>query len=981
MTEGTQVRSRKIQVRMPSGKIYGPYQRAEILAFIQARKIAGEESILIEGTQDWKPITSDPEFFDALKDSIFGATKVKAVPMDPKTLVTPETPPEDATRTRASVKAATQASAAAASPAEKKETPRAKSTGGRPIELEIPDLPQPLVGAPPPVTPMGPPSTATMNVPSSVPAVDKKIPAKHFRLILLVGVVAVLAALMLSNPSPKGGKGGDANPLAVPELPLLYGKHLSQIFVNSKLVLPEIPDEVKPMGAQETELFDGMDALSAMNELKRLTENADPAGRMAAAYWFRIAWDLRNIAAALEVWGGGLAKPWNSRAEAIESHLRTKKLLNKDAEASLDGAALLREGKWDEALTLLSKAPATPPVLWLLDEAAWWQFWDKGSSGNVPAMRATDAPAFEGDLIAQIRAGVFNKDAALLDKVDSLASVSPRSPLLWMVDAEYSWRMGQGQVSRANYRFLTGIAVASFWPRAQQRIFWKQYADFLRLFGRQSTADRAQANSEVLEKGSPKKESWWDFGQEGLDAERITKETLARSQSGSPSPLDIATLQVLGPVSPQGSEALAAAGDLFAFDGEWTRAVALYEATLAADKDSSRALEGLIWAQANLFHFDVAFDYYDRVAHTATDSPLPQRLNAAIHLAGREYDSAIDELNSYVKSVPNDAWGYYLLSLAYERMEKNVDCVRDSQLAYVHGVGEIKFRAVLQRLKCRIAAKMGTENALNELRALYQKNPRNLPVIMTLTEVLKDLDLIDEAVKVSGDSLRRLPYAAYVLRLRLGEIYEKKGDYDKAVAFYTSAAHERADSSEAKVKIGRVYLMQEKPLEAAMNFETAARTNPEYPEAWILAARAYAKGGKWREASDAYQREIELRPAVLGSFVEMAEFMLRINAPQEVPKIFLRYKESYEDDPRVLTRLAQAYLALKQYENARLAASTAIARNPSGAEPYRILAIVSELQGVYGTAREYYEKYLKIFPQAPDAGDIRYKISRPPFSQ
>jgi hypothetical protein len=86
MTEGTQVRSRKIQVRMPSGKIYGPYQRAEILAFIQARKIAGEESILIEGTQDWKPITSDPEFFDALKDSIFGATKVKAVPMDPKTL-------------------------------------------------------------------------------------------------------------------------------------------------------------------------------------------------------------------------------------------------------------------------------------------------------------------------------------------------------------------------------------------------------------------------------------------------------------------------------------------------------------------------------------------------------------------------------------------------------------------------------------------------------------------------------------------------------------------------------------------------------------------------------------------------------------------------------------------------------------------------------------------------------------------------------
>jgi tetratricopeptide (TPR) repeat protein len=267
---------------------------------------------------------------------------------------------------------------------------------------------------------------------------------------------------------------------------------------------------------------------------------------------------------------------------------------------------------------------------------------------------------------------------------------------------------------------------------------------------------------------------------------------------------------------------------------------------------------------------------------------------------------------------------------------------------------------------------------LAELKAWVAKEPTNLPLLLTYIDALANTDLMKEALTQAREGLTRFS-RSYELRLKLGELYERSRDYDRAVAFYSRATKDRPDSAEPWVRIGQVFEIQKRYLDAAKNFETASRIEPTFPEVWLLAARAYNNAGNIKEAATMYTREIEERPAVLNTFIEASEFLLKNNAPQEVPNLFRKFTADFQDDPRVLTRLSQAYLAMSEWDKAQQTAATALARNPNLPEPNRVLGFVYEQQGQYEMSQRYFEKYLELLPQAADADEIRSKLSNPPF--
>ncbi len=262
---------------------------------------------------------------------------------------------------------------------------------------------------------------------------------------------------------------------------------------------------------------------------------------------------------------------------------------------------------------------------------------------------------------------------------------------------------------------------------------------------------------------------------------------------------------------------------------------------------------------------------------------------------------------------------------------------------------------------------------------MIERDSENIPLVLTLIDAhANSEDGMAEATQVARDSLEKFP-RSFDLRMKLGELYQKRRDYDRAVAFYQRAKRDRPDSAEPSIRIGQVFDGQKKYLEAAQNFEIASRIDPSYPEVWLFAARSYANAGRDKDASLMYAREIEERPAVIGTFLEAAEFLLKVNAPQEVPALFRKFKDDFQDDPRVLTRLAQAYLALQDYDNAQNTAATALARGPGFPEPNRVLGYVYEQQAQYEMAARYFEKYLELLPQAADADQIRSKLNNPPY--
>ena len=965
-SDKTQLQARKIQIRMPSGKIYGPYQRLEILSFIAAGKIKGDEYILVEGTSDWKIITTDAEFFDSIQQAIFGtsvggqkpaATPSKTIPSGPKESMEAQLP-------KTSV------------PTPAAPTPPARSKTYKPMELEID------VSVPPLVTPQEFTADKKVTGFGAVPvAAGPKLFGKTLPrwqvITLAAGALALLFYFVTDDRGPPMDPQQKAKQLFAMKAPSNYFKPLASALGDLKVAIPAMPD--KFANSPEWTITEGFNALDWIHDIQLLADNAQPDQRASAAYWGRWAWDLQWLGRVVAVADENQGKHLRQEGESIYKALQKQKLVPADIEAMFAIIESFDEGRWDEVIAKLGAVKTQEAALILSEEASWWGFWEKGASGAKPlAFKEGGYSSSVFDASSKLRTAFLNRDQDTADVVDEFIGENPWTILPWFASAELYWRILPGQVQRSNVRFISGLGVLSLAPKSVQLVYWKQYADFLSTFGRQATADRALANFEALQKNNLK--SWWDLGDEGLELSRLSSEILSRSQGSPMSAPDLASLQVMGPLIPKGSEALVAAGQLMSFESEWKKARGLYQTAQQIEPDSVSAIGGSIWATASLFKFDKAFEYYDLLVKAPNADFEAQKYNALIHFIGREREDGLRDMFQYTKSVPNDAWGHYFLATMYDQLEKSVECAKAAQLATIHGTGELKFRANLLRLHCMVMAKIGVRDAIAELKAIQVKNPRSIPAILALTSAQMNMDLLDDALHLTEDSLRKMP-RAYQLRVRIGEIYEKKRDYDKAVAFYLSASKEKKEAVEPRLKVAHVYELQERPLDAAANFKTAALLNPEYPEIWILTARAYVAAGLRKEAADYYMKEIEERPAVLSSFLEFAEFMLKINAPQEVPKIFQKFKANYQDDPRVLTRLAQAYLALKEFESARNAASAAMSKDPNLAEPYRVLAICSEQQSVYSTSKEFYQKYLVRFPQAPDASEIRMKLSKPPFTQ
>ncbi len=262
---------------------------------------------------------------------------------------------------------------------------------------------------------------------------------------------------------------------------------------------------------------------------------------------------------------------------------------------------------------------------------------------------------------------------------------------------------------------------------------------------------------------------------------------------------------------------------------------------------------------------------------------------------------------------------------------------------------------------------------------MIRENPDNLPLRILFVELMNESRLFEDATRVLEDSLKYFPFSAK-LKLAAGSIYDAQGIPRKSIEYYTQAAKLEPSSAEPWVRIGKVLQRQDRFVEAAKNFELAARIQPTYPEIYLFAAKAYEQAGMIQETAYSYAREIEARPAAVGTFVEAAEFFLRNNAPEKIPEIYKKFSGGFEEDPRALVRLAQAYNVMGDLGNAKVFASRAVSGNPDNPYANLIFANILDRAGEYVLAKRYYETYLSLMPLAEDGPSLRQKLSQPPYS-
>jgi len=964
-TKATTISSqRRVQIQMSSGKIYGPYLRTEIDSFIRAKKVNGEELILFEGETAWRPISSDTEFYDVLQEVLFnvkapgaksiGVADHKGVGSDDKTRVSGQLPvqPEG--------KKASRRSAARREASEK---------FGRPIDLETLPSPSP-----------SPPHRAHPSDLSPTPPVIVSPSQTHPRRRLLAVITALLILLVAIYLQDQRTSDPESRVVGMRlSGGLLYGKPLALLMDGVEVTVPALPSSLEP--ANDWKFPNRFGALTWGQDLKDLMKVDSAQVKATTAHWARWAWSLLWMGSTLQGLRSEEGQSLFRSGEAIYRDLAERKLLSGEVTALFEGTIAFTKGEWSIAQTQFQKAPSFEIGRWLAEESSWMSFWAAGGRGQMLSPGGEYQTSWL-ELTSKLRSSFVDRDSRVATLLPQIASEDPFNYHLWFVSAQANWRLASDRVQVAQKFFVTGLATLSLYPVSVQAVYWEQFAEFLSAFGRQATTERALGNRNLIRRGdvdSPQlRGEWWDFGQEGLDLNVLAQDVLTRLAAGVVIPSDLAQLQVLGFVLPAGSVALTSAAYHWAFEGNWSRAVNLFERALKVDSKNSLALGGLVWSYASQYRFDEALHAYDQLKALALETPEADKFMSLVQMIARESDNARNGFQGYLKTVPNDGWGHYFFALYHLEQGKNVECLRSSAFAKNHAEGELRFRADLLFYRCRVLAGVDVSGALADLKKMTDRDPDSIPLQIELITAQDNAGLRSDAIQTAREVLGRFP-RSYELRVKLGELYQKNRNEDLAVAFFQSASRDRPDSAEGWVRIARIFETQRKWKDAAENYFTAAQAESTYPEVWLMAARAYVKAGNLEDATRMYRREIEERPTVVTSFIEAAEFMLQINAPQEVPKIFQLFKEDFQGDARVLTRLSQAYLAMGELDQARNAAGNAAATDPTLPEPQRILGLIFDKQGMLDPARKAFERYLTLLPQADDANLIRQKLSQPPY--
>lgn len=151
-----------------------------------------------------------------------------------------------------------------------------------------------------------------------------------------------------------------------------------------------------------------------------------------------------------------------------------------------------------------------------------------------------------------------------------------------------------------------------------------------------------------------------------------------------------------------------------------------------------------------------------------------------------------------------------------------------------------------------------------------------------------------------------------------------------------------------------------------VTFTACSRDPATRTREYIASGDAFARAGKYREASVEYRNAIKLTPTSAEAHEKLADAAARAQDPQTAAGAILRVAELKPDDPAAQIRAASLYLLAGRYEDARDHAVAAVESDRADANAHLVLA--QALAGLHDGARSEKElrEAVRLAPTAPE---------------
>jgi protein O-mannosyl-transferase len=218
-----------------------------------------------------------------------------------------------------------------------------------------------------------------------------------------------------------------------------------------------------------------------------------------------------------------------------------------------------------------------------------------------------------------------------------------------------------------------------------------------------------------------------------------------------------------------------------------------------------------------------------------------------------------------------------------------------------------------------------------------------------------EVSLWSDAKKKSPNLVR--PYN------NLGEAYDKRGEYDKAIVEFEAALQLNPKYFFALSNLGNVYGKQKNYPQAIVYFEKALKQKPDYSPAHYNLARGLHLMGKPNEAIPSYRQAIQFNPYFEQAFYNLANLLLETRKPKEATKNFLRFLEMQPDHARARFGLGNAYAVQGQLDPAYAEYQRSAALDPAFVFPKVNMANIEMQKGNIEKAIEIYNGILSRDPK------------------
>jgi lipoprotein NlpI len=198
-----------------------------------------------------------------------------------------------------------------------------------------------------------------------------------------------------------------------------------------------------------------------------------------------------------------------------------------------------------------------------------------------------------------------------------------------------------------------------------------------------------------------------------------------------------------------------------------------------------------------------------------------------------------------------------------------------------------------------------------------------------------------------------------------GVVYERKGDYDKAIQDYDSAIDSNPNLFEAYYNRGRIYEKKGEHDRAIRDFDQAIQINPSYVNIFIIHGVANENIGEYDQAIQDYNQAIKHNPSNATAFYNRAnayrskgEHDQAIQDYNQAIRLKPNYANAYNNRGNAYRSNNQLNLALKDYDEA-------IRLDPADAVKFKSRGITRFLMGQFPAAHEDLTTALKLNPDDP----------------